>query len=160
MRPIIVLLWAMLSLGAPSARADPFESYDPSLIAGCIVDGMREGTYVVCKGAGALNCIETDGPSTMSEALCWSHESEQWGEYIDTSLAALDARSPERSEALHAAQNTWLAWSDAECTYRSEPTAGGSGVQVEFARCAADLAADRAFALVGAAQTEAALSDQ
>lgn len=151
MRPIIVLLLATLSLGAPIARADPFESYDPSLIAGCIVDGMREGTYVVCKGAGALNCIETDGPSTMSESLCWSHEAQQWGEYIDSSLATLDERSPERSEALHAAQTAWFSWSEAECNYRSELTAGGSGVQVEYARCAADLAADRALFLVGMA---------
>jgi uncharacterized protein YecT (DUF1311 family) len=155
MRPIIVLLLATISLGAPIARADPFESYDPSLIAGCLVDGMREGTYVVCKGAGALNCIETDGPSTMSEALCWSHEAEQWGEYIDTSMTTLEARAPERQQALRAAQNAWVVWSDAECTYRSEPTAGGSGVQVEFARCAADLAADRAFILVGSAMNGA-----
>lgn len=152
MRPIIVFLWACLSLGAPVARADPFESYDPAVIEGCIVDGMREGTYVVCKGVGALNCIETDGPSTMSEVLCWSHEAQQWGEYITASIATLDERSPERSEALRAAQTAWLNWSDVECDYRSEPTAGGSGVQVEFARCAADLAADRAFALMGAAR--------
>lgn len=153
MRLNIVLLSAALSLGAPVAQADPFESYDPSLIQGCIVDGMREGTYVVCKGAGALNCIETDGPSTMSEALCWSHEAQQWGEFITASIATLDERSPERQEALRAAQSAWLAWSDVECDYRSEPTAGGSGVQVEFARCAADLAADRAFFLMGTAQT-------
>ena len=148
MRALIVMLLAFLSLGAPDARADPFESYDPSLIAGCAVDGMREGTYAVCKGVGAHNCIATDGPSTMSEALCWSHEADQWDELIASSIATLIEEQPERAEALQAAQAAWASWSEAECNYRSEPTAGGSGVQVALAQCAADLAADRAFTLM------------
>ncbi len=149
MRTLAAAFLFAFALCAP-ARADPMVGADPAFIDRCL-SAAAPDTRGQCKGALANPCLEAEGfESTMALVLCWSAEADAWGALIDTQLTTLRARAPERSALLDGAQADWLAWRESECTYQSEPSAGGSGVQVVFALCAADLDAERAIALMAA----------
>lgn len=143
----IISLWAAQA----AAWADPFESYDPEPLNACIASAGADGAALeACKGAGARPCVATDGAATSSYVLCWSYEADAWDAVTAARLAERNTQAPERAEALNAAQAAWAAWREAECMYRAEPTAGGSGVQVDMVLCAATLSADRAISLLAA----------
>ena len=118
------------------ASADPLDlGYGETAFEACIAETAD------CLGQMADPCIEANGNSTMAGVLCWSAEGEAWNREIAQSLSHLD--KPERREALDAAQAQWEAWRDAECAYRSDPSAGGSGVQFVLAHCMAELGSAR-----------------
>ena len=147
------IVWAFVVLGCAPVQADPFESYNPDLINACVTAaGVDETALHACLGAGATPCIAADGPSTMSYMLCWDREATQWREIIERATNDMTTRHGYRDPQRLAAANTaWEAWAEAECEYWAWEEGGGSGEQVDRARCQARLNADRAIALIVAA---------
>jgi uncharacterized protein YecT (DUF1311 family) len=139
---------------APCApvRADEFESYRAEPVQACVenagadLDALRR-----CIGAGAGPCIEADGAATSSHVLCWSHEADDWRARMQRAADHLNMhhtyRDPQRLAAANAA---WEAWAEAECEYWAWEEGGGVGEQVDRARCAAHVTAERTITLIAA----------
>lgn len=150
------LVFALAVAGAacatPPASADPFESAQPQLLDGCLQSaGASRDALQQCVGVVANPCIATDGAATSSYVLCWSAESDAWNTHLTQATARLnetqESRSPSR---LADANKEWAAWRDAECEYWAWEEGGGSGEQVDRARCHAQLTADRTISLLTA----------
>jgi uncharacterized protein YecT (DUF1311 family) len=133
-------------------RADPFESYNPNLISDCVATaGTGEAAVRACLGAGATPCIAADGSSTMSYMLCWDHEATTWRELIERAANDMSTRHSYRDpQRLTSANAAWETWAEAECEYWAWEEGGGSGGQVDRARCHARVNADRAITLIAA----------
>ncbi|MFZ2029014.1 MAG: lysozyme inhibitor LprI family protein [Vitreimonas sp.] len=133
-----------------SASADVDSTYDPALLTNCVASaGQTRAALEACKGAGARPCIEADS-SIMGLVLCWDREATAWQQMADRAFETRRHSEPERRASLIAARLAWESWRDAECEYRADEPAGGSGVQVDRVRCIAELTADRAIALLSA----------
>jgi uncharacterized protein YecT (DUF1311 family) len=151
MRQLVFAL-AVAACVAPPASADPFESAQPQLLDVCLqsAGASREGLQQ-CVGVVANPCIATDGAATSSYVLCWSAEADAWNTHLSRATTRLnetqEARSPSR---LAEANKAWSEWRDAECEYWAWEEGGGSGEQVDRARCHARLTADRAISLLTA----------
>jgi len=149
---VAALAFAAIAQCAP-VRADPFESYNPDLIGGCVAAaGTDEAALRACYGAGASPCIAADGSTTNSYILCWSHEAGTWRELIQRAMTERNARYSYRDpQRLAAADAAWEAWAEAECEYWAWEEGGGVGEIVDRAECRARVNADRAIALIRAA---------
>jgi uncharacterized protein YecT (DUF1311 family) len=160
-RKILTMCAALAAAGmtyrAPQAHADSSLMADPATLLACVAhaSASRE-TLASCKGVLAEPCIDADGGATVGLVLCWSAEGEAWNALMMASLQRLVEIAPQRSESLRAAQDAWAIWRDAECAYQSDEPSGGSGVQVDFARCDAELVANRAIMLIVAERSAAA----
>jgi hypothetical protein len=132
--------------------ADPFESYNAELVTACVASaGAESAALHQCLGAGATPCIAAEGASTMAYVLCWDHEATTWRELVARASTDLSARQSYRDpERLAAANTAWEAWVEAECSYWAYEEGGGSGEQVDRARCHARVNADRAITLITA----------
>jgi hypothetical protein len=133
-------------------RADPFESYNPSLVTECVAGaGADSDSLHRCIGAGATPCIQADGQTTSSLVLCWSHESDTWRELMARATESMNTRHTYRDpHRLAAANASWEAWAEAECEYWAWEQGGGVGEQVDRVRCHARVTAERAIALIAA----------
>jgi uncharacterized protein YecT (DUF1311 family) len=141
-RPLLLSLFALATAFVPKAAADPLDTGGGAeAFSACVAAGALDQ----CRGVLARACVAANGDATMSLVLCWNEEAEAWDGVIADRLQRL--ATPERREALTRAQEAWTQWRDAECAYRSDPSAGGSGVQVVMVECSAELGAARAAML-------------
>lgn len=153
MRRLLVCLTLLATCATPRADADPFEAARPELLRTCVdAAGASREALTQCAGALARPCIAEDGGATSSEVLCWSAEAHEWRvleAHAQTRLAEVQPyRDPAR---LAAADTAWEAWADAECEYWAWEEGGGSGEQVDRARCHARVSAARAIDMMLAA---------
>jgi len=133
-------------------RADPFDSYNPDLVGGCVAGaGAAEEALRRCIGAGATPCIAADGGATSSHVLCWSHEGDTWRGFMNGAISELNMRAYRDAQRLATANAAWEAWAEAECDYWAWEEGGGSGEQVDRVRCQARVTAERAITLIAAA---------
>jgi uncharacterized protein YecT (DUF1311 family) len=143
---------ALFASAAPqSAGADDLTNYDAHAVPRCVAAaGAEHAALEACKGVAARPCAAADD-ATTTLVLCWDREARSWRELLENAYRRAIAAEPERRAALEHANAAWDAWLDAECTYRSAPEFGGSGVQVELVQCAAGLTADRVIEFTEAA---------
>ncbi|NWG55002.1 MAG: DUF1311 domain-containing protein [Hydrogenophilaceae bacterium] len=145
----IAALAFLIGLAAACAHADPFESFEALRMLSCVASAEAAGGAVAaCLGAGARPCIAAEGPATMSETLCWSHEADWWIAQAQDAEARLRARDPPRAPALSGASEAFARFAESECAYRGETFQGGSGAQPAAARCLAELWSARAVMLL------------
>lgn len=137
------------------ASADPFESPRPDLLRACVDEaGARRDAVMRCVGVSANPCIATEGGATMGHVLCWGAETNTWRDLMAEATAALDAHLTYRDRArLAAANQAWAQWAETECEYWAWEEGGGSGEQVDRARCQARISAERAATLLAARVT-------
>jgi uncharacterized protein YecT (DUF1311 family) len=133
----------------PGAHADPRTDYSPAL-ADCIGAAVLDAAELnACRGVITERCRAEEGDATFALVLCISDEAEAW-ERIITSVSER-LRSSGEADArplLDGVHTQWLAYREAECSYRQARFGAGSGSQVELASCFADLTADRAIDLL------------
>jgi uncharacterized protein YecT (DUF1311 family) len=150
---VAALVFALVATAqcAP-VQADPFESYNPEFINRCVSGAGADRTALgACLGVGATPCIAAEGSSTMAYMLCWDHEATQWRDVWQSTTRDMNTRLTYRDPQRLAAANTaWEAWAEAECEYWAWEEGGGSGEQVDRARCYARLNAERAATLISA----------
>jgi hypothetical protein len=132
------------------ARADPFESYNPDFVQDCVAGaGADQDALRRCVGVGATPCIQTDGSTTSSHVLCWSHESDTWRGLMVRATESMNTRHTYRDPQRLAASNAaWETWAEAECEYWAWEEGGGVGEQVDRVRCHARITAERAITLI------------
>lgn len=145
------VLLALMLLSAPlqPATADPRTDYSPALNA-CVAAALGEPAALhACRGVVVRRCHAEEGEATYALVLCSSDESAAWDQLSAAVLTRLrTSGEPGAAPLLDGAQTQWLAFRDAECSYRQARFGAGSGAQVEFANCMADLSADRAIDLL------------
>lgn len=148
---VVGLMFALAATARP-VSADPFESYNAELVPACVSSaGVEEAALRQCIGAAATPCIAAEGASTMAYMLCWDHEATTWRELVTRASSDLSARQSYRDPARLAAANAaWEMWQESECDYWAWEEGGGSGEQVDRARCYARISAERAIALITA----------
>jgi hypothetical protein len=143
---------AVIAQCAP-VRADPFESYNPAFVNGCVAAaGADQEALRRCIGVGAEPCIVADGSATMSHVLCWDHEAGTWRELMQRATETMNTRHTYRDpQRLADANKAWETWAEAECEYWAWEVGGGTGEQVDRAHCQARVSAARAITLIAAA---------
>ena len=130
------------------ASANSDRPYDVALIPACVAAaGASRPAVEACKGAGAGPCPASDD-GVIGLVLCWDAEASSWRDVLDRAYAQRRAAEPQRRRSLGRAQAAWARWRDVECAYRGDEEDGGSGAQVDQARCIADMTADRAIDLL------------
>lgn len=150
-RAVVAILTIVLAACATQpASADPFESAQSQLLDACVQSaGASREALQQCVGVVANPCIVTDGSATSSHVLCWSAEADAWRTHLDRAMTRLNETQQYRSPSrLAEANKAWAAWLDAECEYWAWEEGGGSGEQVDRARCHARRTADRAISLI------------
>lgn len=150
MRRLLVCLTLLAACATPRADADPFEAARPEHLRTCVERaGVSREALAQCVGALARPCVSEDGGATSSEVLCWSAEAHAWRVLDAQAQTRLQQAQTYRDPARLAAANAaWEAWADAECEYWAWEEGGGSGEQVDRARCHARVSAARAIDLM------------
>jgi uncharacterized protein YecT (DUF1311 family) len=141
----LILAWAPLS----PAAAD-VDEIDVSPLLQCVEAADHEAEALrACQGVITQPCFDAPfGETTSGMVMCLSAEGDGWARIMDESLARLAAGNVELAPALAETQAAWSAYREEECSYRVQRWGMGSGAQVEFASCQAQLAADRAITLL------------
>ncbi len=148
MRRLLAMLLFVVCF-APPALADEPESmaYAPH-VAACLAGAGDDAALAACEGAASRPCIEADGGTTHGMVMCFSAEAEAWTRQLTDVVARLNEAEPHGMAALSAAQESWRAYAEAECSYRVTRWGDGSGARVELASCFASLTAQRALTLL------------
>lgn len=149
-RILLSLAVALAACATTPSNADPLEGADSQALDSCVRSaGAARDALQRCVGAVARPCVEANGPSTMSDVLCWSAESDAWRAHIERATARLAADESYRDPARLASANAaWSAWAEAECEYWAWQQGGGSGEQVDRVLCDARVSAARAIDLI------------
>lgn len=146
-------LFFALALGitacaTPEARADLPEVTYAERVSACVTAAEGDGAALnACKGAASQPCMDADGESTMGMTMCLAEEGSAWEALMNAAQTRL-AQRQETVAALTSAQEQWRAYREAECGYAVARWGEGSGARVELASCMANMAADRAIALI------------
>ena len=147
-------LFFALALGitacaTPEAGADLPDVTHAERVSACVTAAEGERAALnACKGAASQPCMEAaGGESTLVMTMCLAEEGSAWEALMNAAQARL-AQRQETVAALTSAQNQWRAYREAECSYAVARWGEGSGARVELASCMANMAADRAIALI------------
>jgi uncharacterized protein YecT (DUF1311 family) len=145
-------LLAALALGFAlfdTAAADPRADYTQALNACIAAANLEPSALNACRGRVTEACRAEEGDATFIVVRCISDENDSWERIIaDVSERLRTSGDVELAASLDDVQRQWLAYRDAECSFRQRRFGLGSGAQYEFALCTADLAADRAIDLL------------
>lgn len=148
MRQILLAL-TLLCIPVAPASADPRTDYSPVLHE-CVAASLLDPPALnACRGIVSERCRAEEGDATFALVLCISDEATAWEQIIAAVTARLrTSGEPDAATSLDGVQAQWEAYREAECSYRQSRFGLGSGAQVEYASCAADLTADRAVDLL------------
>ncbi|MBL8547855.1 MAG: DUF1311 domain-containing protein [Hyphomonadaceae bacterium] len=109
---------------------------------------QTDDAVAACREATSRPCIEDDGGTTPGLIECYSAENDGWEHVMDFVAGELTAAFPESAALLADAQHNWQLFREQDCAFAQQRWGPGSGAQVEYVRCMATHAADRAVALV------------
>jgi uncharacterized protein YecT (DUF1311 family) len=148
MRQVLLVL-ALLCAPLPPAAADPRTDHSPALNE-CIATSLLEPVALnACRGVVSERCRAEQGDATFALVLCISDEADAWGRIVAAVTTRLRTSGETDALALlDGVETQWQAYREAECAYRQSRFGTGSGAQVEYASCMADLSADRAIDLL------------
>lgn len=146
----VLAVFVLVIASVLPARADLPEVDYASRVVACVAAAGEDAAAIrACRGAAWTPCAEVPGAeTTYGTVMCYGFEAEGWSNIMAATLTRLETSRPEFAESLNRAQTQWLAYRDAECSYRVERWGLGSGGRVELAGCFADLTAERAISLV------------
>ena len=145
----VLLAMALLCASVQPAAADPRTDYSPALTQ-CVADSLLEPPALnACRGVVSARCRAEEGEATFVLALCSNDEADAWDQLSAAVMTRLrGSGEADAAPLLDGVQEQWLAFREAECSYRQARFGAGSGAQVEYANCIADLSADRAIDLL------------
>lgn len=140
---------ALTACATPAARADPL-SADPQILRACVIEaGADREALDQCVGLVTRHCVaEEGGSNSMTDVLCRSAEADIWQTLIEEQTARIAAADPVDGELLAAANQAWMQWREAECSFRAYENGGGSGEQYDRVSCHVRLTATRAIDLL------------
>jgi hypothetical protein len=147
----LLIACAMFLTACAAAHADTdVVQFNREQLTTCVASAGADRTALeACKGVTAQACIDAEGGVSMAHTLCWDFEAGAWREMVTAATARLAISASYRDGArLTAANEAWANWAETECEYWAWEVGGGVGEQVDRARCAARVSADRAITLI------------
>lgn len=143
------LAFVVSACAAPHANADDVmeRDYKP-LLETCLTAATSDEAFRACRGAASGPCIDDDGGTTQGVMLCYGQEADVWTDRMDRAITFLNARFPDSAETIADAQTAWTAFRANECQFYMDMWGEGSGAQVSYMQCMAEMTADRALTLM------------
>lgn len=148
-RLVFAAALASTACATAPARADIDQETDYTpIVQACVTAAVTDDALLACRGAASGPCIERDGGATQMMVMCHSYEADAWELIMERAAAELTAAFPASAITIADAQRYWQSYREQECSFAQQRWGAGSGAQVEFVRCMAQLGADRGIALL------------
>ena len=148
MRLSTFLVFLFLAAAATAQQAE----VDAELVRDCFAEARADGGVPSCAGDAADACrVRPGGGTTLGISQCLMAETQVWVGLMNAAIArqaeAFGRDRPELVAELHAVQDAWVAYRDAECGLRYAIWVGGSIRTIVAGSCHLRKTAARALEL-------------